>query len=76
MSNIMDVEIDFSIECIECGNSIDVAYTSTKRGKTIITIGPCNTCLSNASNNAQERGYDAGYADGSAECRNVLTIQM
>jgi len=54
-------EIDFDVNCEECGSSLKVSSESLDTRKMTISleIQPCQKCL----NNAEDKGYESGQKE-------------
>jgi hypothetical protein len=55
-----EMSIDFSVYC-SCGEGL--CYQTAVNGN-VVTIDPCQKCLSRTKEESHQEGYDEGYSDG------------
>jgi len=54
-----NIEIEFSIECSNCGHSLEVKIGEDYKGFPALAVEPCESCI----DSAREEGIEIGKED-------------
>ena len=63
------LDIDLIVRCT-CGNVLEITEHYLSSTDIDITVAPCDDCLKEADDIAEDRGHDKGYADGLKDGRS------
>lgn len=63
MKHDFEVTISLDIRCYECGDDLECEVDS--HGD--VEVRPCKTCLGAEKDQAEQNGYEEGFADAVAE---------
>lgn len=62
VNKIVDVEFDISVDCSECGASLEAEYESNT-----LQVNPCQVCLKKAKDESYDEGRDFGWQSAQEE---------